>query len=65
MTNSQFRTKIKINGKSHYAIRNADGTFKNIESIGKSLADDRRTKAKKVVKPRHGFQGDQRRWENG
>lgn len=57
----QFRTVVKIQDKRHYAIRNTDGTFKNIESIGRSLGDDRRTQAKRIVKSGQGFRGDQKK----
>lgn len=60
----QFRTLLKIKGKKHYAIRNPDGTFKNIESIGKSLIADRRRKAKRIVKSGQGFRGDQKKKTN-
>jgi len=49
------RTKI---GKS-YVQRRKDGTFKKWTGIGRSLAADRRTKAKKISKSGYGHTGDQ------
>lgn len=52
------RDMIKIGDKSHYAVRNAEGEFVDITNIGKSIAEDKKTKSKKVVKPGHGHEGD-------
>lgn len=52
------RDMIKINGKSHYAERDSKGRFTNIVSIGKSIAEDAKVKAKKIVKPGYGGEGD-------
>ncbi len=58
---SIFRTKHKEKGTTVYAKRNADGTFLDIENIGRATHDDMRTKAKKIVKPGFGFKGDLKR----
>ena len=42
-----------------YVKRRRDGTFKESDDVGKSLAADRRQKATKKVKPGYGDQGDQ------
>ena len=52
------RDIIKIGDKSHYAVRNVKGEFVDITSIGKSIAEDKKTKPKKTVKPGHGHEGD-------
>lgn len=49
---------IKIQGKSHYAVRNKKGQFEDITNIGKSIAKDAKSKAKKIIKPGHGHEGD-------
>ena len=54
----RFRTKLQRAGKPLYAIRNADGTFANIESISRSMKVERRRHAKTLVKPGRGFRGD-------
>jgi hypothetical protein len=48
------RSKI---GK-YYVERRSDGTFKNWVSIKRSLAQDRRKKSKKKVRPGYGHEGD-------
>jgi hypothetical protein len=55
------RTKHKVGKTSVYAIRDKKGRFKDIESIGRATARDRRTKAKTVVKSGQGFRGDLKR----
>ena len=45
-----------------FVRRNARGTsFKEVEDVGRSLAQDRRRKAKTVAKRGHGDRGDRRR----
>lgn len=45
-----------------YVRRNARGTsFKEVADVGKSLASDRRRKAKTIAKPGQGDHGDHRR----
>jgi hypothetical protein len=51
------RTIVK-HKKSYYAERDAKGRFVSFSNIGKSIAEDSRTKAKKKVKPGHGHEGD-------
>lgn len=53
-----FRTKIKRAGKTYYAKRNPDGTFKDIQSLKKAVPRNIRQKAKTKVKPGYGFRGD-------
>ena len=48
-------------GDKRYVRRNAKGQFKEIDDVGRSLAADRRVKAKTVVKKGEGDRGDQRR----
>ena len=49
-------------GEKRYARRNKDGQFtENQASVGKSLAADRRTQAKKVVSKGQGDRGDQKK----
>jgi hypothetical protein len=57
---SQKRETLSRGGKDiAYAKRRADGTFKEIDDVGRSLSADRRRKAKKKVKKGYGDQGDQ------
>ncbi len=44
-----------------FAKRKGDGTFKELDERGRSLAEDRRTKAKKSSKPGYGDQGDRKK----
>lgn len=53
-----FRTRLKIRGRSFFAIRGKDGRFKNIESVSRSLKRDRATKAKTKVRSGQGHRGD-------
>lgn len=52
------RDIIKMGKKSYYAERDKNGRFVGISNIGKSIAEDSRSKAKKIVKPGHGHEGD-------
>ena len=48
-------------GDKRYARRNAEGQFtENQVDVGKSLAADRRSKAKKIVPKGQGDRGDQK-----
>jgi hypothetical protein len=47
-------------GDKRYVRRNKIGQFKESDDIGKSLAADRRTKAKTVSKKGEGDRGDRR-----
>ncbi|MFN2511869.1 MAG: hypothetical protein ABR568_10550 [Pyrinomonadaceae bacterium] len=42
-----------------YVKRRSDGTFKESDDVGRSLAADKRRKAKTNAKPGYGDQGDQ------
>ena len=48
-------------GDKRYVRRDAKGQFKEVDDVGRSLAADRRTKAKTVVKPGQGDKGDRKR----
>ena len=48
-------------GDSRYAKRRGDGTFKEMDDVGRSQKADKRSKSKKTVKPGYGDQGDQRK----
>ena len=48
-------------GDKRYVRRNPQGEFKESDDVGRSLAVDRRTKAKIVSKPGQGDKGDRRR----
>ena len=58
---SSQRTGQETPTGSHIAKRNAKGQFKELDNVGRSLAADRRTKAKHAVKSGHGDQGDRKR----
>jgi hypothetical protein len=48
-------------GDKRYVRRDAKGQFKEVDDVGRSLAADRRTKAKTVVKSGQGDKGDRKR----
>ena len=48
-------------GDKRYVRRDAKGRIKESDDVGRSLAADRRTKAKTVVKKGEGDRGDQKR----
>jgi hypothetical protein len=48
-------------GDKRYVRRDRKGQFSESDDVGKSLAADRRTKAKTIVKKGEGDRGDQRR----
>jgi hypothetical protein len=48
-------------GDKRYVRRAKDGTFKESDDVGRSLAADRKKKAKTIVKKGEGDRGDQRR----
>ena len=53
------RTKIKVHGKTLYAVRDKKGRFKDIVSIGRSIRVDRRRKSKyKPKRSGYGHKGD-------
>ena len=53
------RELINTGRDKRYVKRNEDGTFKESDDVGKSLAADVRRKAKTKVKLGYGDQGDQ------
>ena len=53
------RELIDTGTDKRYVKRRRDGTFKESDDVGRSLAVDRRRKAKTTVKPGYGDQGDQ------
>ena len=56
------RELIDTGANKLYVRRNARGTsFKEVEDVGRSLAADRRRKAKTVAKRGQGDKGDRRR----
>jgi hypothetical protein len=54
------RELIKPKGDARFIRRDAKGRIKESVEVGKSLAADRRTKAKTVSKPGQGDRGDRR-----
>ncbi len=48
-------------GDKRYVRRDAKGRFTESDDVGRSLAADRRVKAKTVVKKGQGDRGDQKR----
>lgn len=48
-------------GDKRYVRRDDHGRFSESDDVGRSLAADRRQKAKATVKPGHGDRGDQKR----
>jgi hypothetical protein len=55
------RELIKPKGDARYIRRDTKGRIKESDDMGRSLAQDRRTKAKKTVKSGQGDKGDQKR----
>jgi hypothetical protein len=56
------RELINTGSNKLYVRRNKRGTsFKEVEDVGRSLAQDRRRKAKKVAKRGQGDRGDRQR----
>lgn len=55
------RELIDTGSDKRYARRDEGGKFKESDDVGKSLAADRRTAAKTVVKPGQGDRGDQKK----
>ena len=55
------RELIDTGTDKRYVRRDAEGQFKESVDVGKSLAADRRTKAKTVAKPGQGDRGDQKK----
>ena len=55
------RELIAPNGDKRYVRRKSDGTFGKTVAVGKSLAADKRTAAKKTVPKGQGDRGDTKR----
>jgi|GEM_PF-651311 len=53
------RELIDTGVQKRYVRRNEEGQFKEVDDVGRSLAQDRRKKAKKTVKAGQGDKGDQ------
>ena len=54
------RELIKPNGDARFIRRDAKGRITESDDVGRSVAADRRTKAKTVVKSGSGDKGDQK-----
>lgn len=54
------RELIDTGTDKRYIRRGEDGKFKESDDVGKSLATDRRTKAKTAVKSGQGDRGDRK-----
>ena len=54
------RELIDTGTDKRYVRRDDQGQFKESDDVGKSLAADRRTKAKTVANPGQGDRGDQK-----
>jgi hypothetical protein len=54
------RELIDTGTDKRYVRRGAQGQFKESDDVGRSLAADRRRKAKTAVKSGHGDQGDRK-----
>ena len=52
------RELIDTGREKRFVKRDADGTFSESVNVGRSLAADRLSKSKTVVKPGYGDQGD-------
>ena len=57
---SAKRELIAPRGSKRYVRRDAKGRIKESDDVGRSLAADRRRKAKAVAKPGQGDRGDRR-----
>lgn len=55
------RERISPNGDTRFVRRDEHGRFKESDDAGRSLAQDRRKRAKTEVKPGQGDRGDQRK----
>jgi hypothetical protein len=55
------RESIDTGRNRMFGKRDARGQFKEMDDVGRSLATDRRKKAKTETKRGHGDQGDRRR----
>jgi hypothetical protein len=48
-------------GDKRYVRRDAEGKFKDVVDVGKSLSADRKRKSKTVAKPGQGDRGDRKK----
>jgi hypothetical protein len=48
-------------GDKRYVRRDADGRFKEVDDVGRSLSADRKRKAKTTAKPGQGDRGDRKK----
>ncbi|HZM52584.1 MAG TPA: hypothetical protein VFE68_18925 [Vicinamibacteria bacterium] len=48
-------------GDKRYVRRDADGKFKEVDDVGRSLSADRKRKAKTTAKPGQGDRGDRKK----
>ena len=55
------RELIKPKGGARYIRRDDKGRIRESDDVGRSLAADRRTRAKTVARPGQGDKGDRRR----
>ena len=55
------RETIDTGTEKRYVRRDDEGKFKESDDVGRSLAADRRTKAKTIAKPGQGDKGDRPR----
>lgn len=55
------RELIDTGTDKRFVTRNADGTFKDVVDVGKSLAADNNQDAKTEVKSGHGGEGDRKK----
>ena len=58
---SAKREAIDTGSDKRFVRRRAGGQFKESDDVGRSLAGDRRTKAKRTVKSGQGDKGDKAR----
>ncbi len=58
---SSKRELVDTGTDKRFVRRNADGQFKESDDVGKSLATDRRTKAKTTAPKGQGDRGDQKK----
>jgi hypothetical protein len=54
------RTRVKSRGGSRFVRRGAKGQFDEVESVGRSLKQDRKRAAKKPAKSGEGDRGDRK-----
>jgi hypothetical protein len=55
------RELINTGRQKRYVRRDQAGQFKEVDDMGRSLSQDRKRKAKKVVKAGQGDKGDQKK----